>query len=184
MKNSNIFKVLYFDIKRLSNPSKKSEHTKSFNMFNLFNPRFLPVLLIRLSSSTHKIILLRIFSFIISWLNVFIFGIEVTPKCKIGYGLVIPHSNGIVIGALSIGNDVTIFQGVTIGSQVADMDYNPDTRPVIGNNVVIGSGAKVLGSISIGNNVVIGANSVVTKDVVDDVIVAGIPAKIVSSKDL
>ena len=92
--------------------------------------------------------------------------------------LVLPHSSGIVIGATSIGNNVTIFQGVTLGAQEADMSYDLDTRPSVGNGVTIGSGAKILGNVKIGNDVVIGANSVVLKDVNNSEVVGGIQQKL------
>lgn len=177
MKNFNIFITLKHDLKKLNNPNSSASHEHSVNLINLLNPRFLPVILIRMSRLCYKVTLLKPFSYIFTWLNVFLFGIEVTPKCDIGKGLVIAHSSGIVIGATSIGDDCIIFQGVTLGAQEADMSFNKDTRPKIGNNVIIGSGAKILGSINIGNNVVIGANSVVLDNLEDNVTVGGIPAK-------
>lgn len=91
---------------------------------------------------------------------------------NIGGGLIIQHGFSTVIAAKKIGRNCHIFQQVTIG-------YNGTEAPIIGDNVVICSGAKVIGGIHVGNNVVIGANAVVCKDVPDNVVVAGVPAKII-----
>jgi serine O-acetyltransferase len=109
------------------------------------------------------------------------FGIEVTPRCDIGPGLMLPHTFGTVIGATAIGSNATVFQGATIGASSLDMGFDKNKRPVIGGNVIIGAGAKVLGGLSVGNNVTIGANSVVVKSIVDGMVVAGVPAKIIRS---
>jgi serine O-acetyltransferase len=76
-----------------------------------------------------------------------------------------------------------IYHQVTIGAKEVDIGYHEEKRPVIGDNVIIGSGAKVLGGITIGHNVTIGANAVVTQSVPDNVIVGGIPAEIIQSRD-
>ena len=87
------------------------------------------------------------------------------------------HGHGVVIGETAIvGNDVTLYQGVTLGGTGKEKGKR---HPTLGNNVLVGAGAKVLGSITIGNNVKIGAGSVVVKDVPSDTTVVGIPAKIV-----
>lgn len=89
----------------------------------------------------------------------------------IGGGIRVPHNMGIVVsGKASIGECCTIFHQVTIG---VDETNDPDAAPVIGNNVVIGAGAKIVGRVKIGNHVKIGANAVVTKDVPDGVTVVG-----------
>lgn len=101
----------------------------------------------------------------------------------VGPGMVIPHIGGIVVSPHAvIGSNCQLMQCVTIGFKPGDHKG----APTIGNNVFIGPGAKVIGGIRIGNNVVIGANSVVTKDVPDNAVVAGVLAKILSytgSKD-
>lgn len=103
---------------------------------------------------------------------------EIAPYAQIGEGLFIPHSIGIVIGhEVVIGNNCEIFQNVTIGSN--RKEKNGRFMPIIGNNVSIGSGAVVVGGITIGDNVCIGANSYVDKDVPSNVVVAGCPAKII-----
>lgn len=108
------------------------------------------------------------------------YGIQIRHTTNIGKGLYIPHAGTIVVNAGTvIGDNCTILQGVTVGSNFFKERYG---APIIGNNVYIGAGAKIIGSIRIGDNVTIGANSVVTKDVPSDVVVAGIPATIISHK--
>jgi len=117
---------------------------------------------------------------ILSQLNRFLTGIEIHPAAKIGKGFFIDHGMGVVIGETTeIGNNVTLFQGVTLGGTGKESGKR---HPTIGNNVVVGAGAKILGNILIGSNVKIGANSVVLTDVPDDSTVVGIPGRIVRQK--
>ena len=109
-------------------------------------------------------------------------GIEIHPAAKIGSKFFMDHGQGIVIGETAeIGENVTIYQGVTLGgimpSIESDSQRNQKRHPSIGNNVIIGSGAQILGAINIGDNSRIGANSVVSKDVSPNITVAGIPAR-------
>jgi len=109
-------------------------------------------------------------------------GIEIHPGAKIGKNFFMDHGLGIVIGETTeIGENVTIYQGVTLGgimpSVESDLQRNKKRHPTIGNNVIIGSGAQILGSIKIGDNARVGANSVVSKDVPSNVTVAGVPAR-------
>ncbi len=109
-------------------------------------------------------------------------GIEIHPAAKIGSKFFMDHGQGIVIGETAeIGENVTIYQGVTLGgimpSIESDSQRNQKRHPSIGNNVIIGSGAQILGAINIGENSRVGANSVVSKDVSPNVTVAGIPAR-------
>lgn len=92
----------------------------------------------------------------------------------IGGGLLIQHGFATIIHAEKIGNNCKIFQQVTIG-------YNGDKRPIIGDNVEICCGAKVIGGVNIGNNVIVGAQSLVIKDVEDNVVVGGVPAKVLKT---
>lgn len=104
----------------------------------------------------------------------FFTGIEIHPGATIGKGLFIDHGMGVVIGETAeIGDNVLIYHGVTLGGTGKDTGKR---HPTVGNNVVIGCGAKVLGPILIGNNVKIGANSVVLRDVPDESTTVGIPA--------
>ncbi len=103
-------------------------------------------------------------------------GIEIHPGAKIGKGLFIDHGMGVVVGETAIiGDNVTLFQGVTLGGTGKEKGKR---HPTIGNNVVIGTGAKVLGNIVIGDNVQIGANAVVVKDVPPSCTVVGVPGRI------
>lgn len=105
-------------------------------------------------------------------------GIEIHPGASIGKNLFIDHGTGVVIGETAvIGDNVTMFHGVTLGGTGNEKDKK--RHPTIGNNVFIGSGAKILGNITIGNNVKIGANAVVLKDVENDRTVVGIPGYVV-----
>ena len=104
-------------------------------------------------------------------------GIEIHPGAVIGRGLFIDHGMGVVIGETAvIGDNVTLFQGVTLGGTGKE----PGKRhPTLGNNVVVGAGAKVLGSFTIGENVQIGANAVVVREVPPHSVVVGVPGRIV-----
>nr|WP_207746496.1 serine O-acetyltransferase EpsC [Clostridium sp. 1001271B_151109_B4] len=111
----------------------------------------------------------------ISQISRFFTGIEIHPGAQIGRGLVIDHGMGVVIGETAeIGDDVLLYHGVTLGGTGKDKGKR---HPTLGNNVVIGAGAKVLGPIYIGSNSKIGANSVVLKDVPEGATAVGIPAK-------
>ncbi len=104
-------------------------------------------------------------------------GIEIHPGARIGKGLFIDHGVGVVIGETAvIGDNVTLFHGVTLGGTGKEKGKR---HPTIGNNVFIGSGAKILGNINIGNNVKIGANAVVLKDIPDNTTAVGVPVKII-----
>ena len=107
-------------------------------------------------------------------------GIEIHPGAKIGKGFVIDHGMGVVIGETTeIGNNVLIYQGVTLGGTGNETGKR---HPTIGNNVVIGCGAKVLGPVNIGDNAKIAANAVVLTDVPPDSTAVGAPAKIIKIK--
>lgn len=118
-------------------------------------------------------LLARLISQFARWLT----GIEIHPAARIGQGLFIDHGMGVVIGETAeVGDNVTLYQGVTLGGTGKEKGKR---HPTVGNNVVISTGAKVLGSITIGDNVKIGAGSVVLRDVPPDCTVVGIPGKIV-----
>ena len=112
----------------------------------------------------------------------FFTGIEIHPGAKIGKNLFIDHGMGVVVGETSeIGNNVTIYHAVTLGGISPTVDSESQRHekrhPTIGDNVVIGSGAQILGPIKIGNNSRIAANAVVVKDVAENTTMVGIPAK-------
>lgn len=107
--------------------------------------------------------------------------VEIHPGAKLGRRLFIDHGCGIVIGETAeLGDDVTLYQGVTLGGTGKE---NGKRHPTLGNNVVVGAGAKVLGSFTVGDNVKIGAGSVVLKAVPDNCTVVGIPGKVVRKDD-
>ncbi|GAB4437272.1 MAG: serine O-acetyltransferase [bacterium] len=118
----------------------------------------------------------RLLARFLSHIARFLTGIEIHPGAKIGKRFFIDHGMGVVIGETAeVGDDVTIYHGVTLGGT----SWKKGKRhPTIGNNVVIGAGAKVLGPITIGNNCLIGSGSVVVKDVPDDSTVVGVPGRI------
>jgi len=119
---------------------------------------------------------------LLTYLNIVLFGLEVTPRCEIGPGIFFPHPSGTVVGAWRIGSNVTIFQGVTLGAKELDMGFDFRLRPEVGDNVVLGAGSKILGGIHIGDNATVGANSVVLDSVEADGMVAGVPARMVSKQ--
>ena len=107
----------------------------------------------------------------------FITGIEIHPGATIGRGLVIDHGMGVVIGETAeIGDNCTLYQGVTLGGTGKDVGKR---HPTIGNNVLVGAGAKVLGPFKIGDNTKIAANAVVLDEIPDNCTAVGIPAKVV-----
>ena len=123
---------------------------------------------------------------VISQFSRFLTGIEIHPKAKIGKNLFIDHGMGVVIGETSeIGDNVTIYHSVTLGgiSPSINSEEQRDVKrhPTLKDNVVVGSGAQVLGPIVVGKNSKIGANAVVTKDVPENAVMVGIPAKSVGT---
>jgi serine O-acetyltransferase len=106
-------------------------------------------------------------------------GVEIHPRATIGGGLYLVHSTGIVVGpGVVIGRDCTLHQGAVLG-EPGRGSTGTWGEPTLGDNVTIGAHAVVLGKIRLGDRCVVGANSVVTKDVPDDAVVAGIPAKVI-----
>lgn len=117
---------------------------------------------------------------LLTYLNIVLFGIEVTPRCEIGPGVFFPHTSGTVIGAATIGANAIIYHGVTLGAKKLGSEFDPANRPEVGDSVVLGAGSKILGGITIGDNVIVGANSVVVRSVPPNKTVAGIPAREIS----
>ena len=118
----------------------------------------------------------------ISQLARFITGIEIHPAAKIGKNLFIDHGMGVVIGETSdIGDNVTIYHNATLGGISPSINSNEQRHvkrhPTLKDNVVVGSGAQVLGPIEVGKNAKIGSNAVVTKDVPENAVMIGIPAR-------
>ncbi|MDO8704514.1 MAG: serine O-acetyltransferase [Sulfuricaulis sp.] len=120
--------------------------------------------------------LARMFSQLARWLT----GIEIHPGAQIGRRFFIDHGMGVVIGETAqIGDDVTLYHGVTLGGTAWKKEKR---HPTLGNNVVVGAGAKILGPITIGDNARVGSNSVVVKDVPAGATVVGIPGRVIGPK--
>lgn len=116
--------------------------------------------------------------FILKRLSEILTGIEISHDAKIGKGLFIGHLSGVVIGHGSkIGNYPSFHQGITIGGAGRGENHG---SPTIGERVYFGSGAKIIGKINVGNNVMIGANAVVVKDIPENAVVVGVPAKTIN----
>jgi len=129
----------------------------------------------------------RLLARFISQVGRFATGIEIHPGAVIGRRLFIDHGMGIVIGETGeIGDDVTLYQGVTLGGVAPSVDShsqrNVKRHPTLGDGVIVGSGAQVLGPITVGDNARIGANAVVAKDVPSCATVVGIPGRVISSR--
>ena len=168
-----VFKQIRRDIRVIF---ERDPAAKSIWEVILCYPGFHAVLFHRLAHwlYTKKLVLLPRW---ISQLSRFLTGIEIHPGAKIGQGFFIDHGSGVVIGETAeIGDNVTLYQGVTLGGTGKEKGKR---HPTIGNNVVIGAGAKILGSFTVGDNVKIGAGSVVNKPVPPDCTVVGVPGRIV-----
>lgn len=175
-----MFNIAKEDVARYYQICKRDKtHITSFDVIRVFfGFKLTPVLVFRMINFFYRK-KIPILGKLLSLVNFIFFGIEIANNCCIGGGFFIPHSQGIVIGATSIGKNATIYQQVTLGAKNIDIPFNPQNRPSLGDNVVVASGAKVLGGIVIGNNVIIAANAVVTKSVEDNVVLAGIPATVI-----
>jgi serine O-acetyltransferase len=170
--------LLYSDLARQYELEGRSDERPTLFGFvcRLPHPRFLPIVLCRGSkwAMLHGV---PVVPKLLTYLNILLFGLEVSPRCVIGPGIFFPHTSGTVIGASRIGNKAIVFQGVTLGAKELDMVFDSALRPEVGDNVILGAGCKVLGGITIGDNVTIGANSVVVDSVQPNTTVAGIPAR-------
>lgn len=172
------------DLSRFFEIYKIEKKLSNFNVIKYsFHPRFSCIAIYRASKYLH-IKRIRLLSRFLQLLNTIVFSVEISMDTDIAGGLFIPHSFGIVIGASKIGKNATIYQGVTLGAKNLDVPFSHVNRPVIGDNVTIASGAKVLGGITVGNNVTIAANSVVIKNFEDYCVIGGIPAKVLKVKDV
>lgn len=141
-----------------------------------FSPRFAPVALVRTAQCLHAAGWSRMAK-LSALVNFVLFGIEVPPRMPIGPGLVLMHTQGTVLGAASIGANVTLYQQVTLGARELDFAYTLSSRPIVEDDVVISAGAKVLGGLTLGHGSVVGANAVVLRDVPPGYVAIGIPAK-------
>lgn len=166
-----MFKNLKYDLNKVmeNDPAARSK----IEVFLLY-PTIHALIAYRIS---HYLYINKLFFLarLISQISRFFTGIEIHPGAKIGRGLVIDHGMGVVIGETAeIGDNVLLYHGVTLGGTGKDKGKR---HPTVGNNVVIGAGAKVLGPIYIGSNSKIGANSVVLNNVPEGATAVGIPAK-------
>ena len=169
-------KELYYDAQNIM---KKDPAARNLLEVIILYPGFHILIFYKISHFFYKIKLFFI-ARLISQLGRSFTGIEIHPGATIGRHLFIDHGMGIVIGETAeIGNDCTIYHQATLGGTGKDKNKR---HPTIGNNVMVGAGAKVLGPIVIGNNVKIGAGSVVLKNVEDNVTVVGTPINRVIKK--
>jgi serine O-acetyltransferase len=178
MKLQTCFSLVKSDLYRYNG----SRRFKDFIYHYLFTPGFRYSFWMRLCSFLVQSPVLRYGFFHVARLYLihlqFKFGIEVSPKSVIGSGLYIGHFGGITVHQDTIiGKNCNISQGVTLGLSLRGKRKG---TPVIGDNVYIGPGAKVIGAVCVGNDVAIGANCVVTKDVADHAVVVGVPGKVIS----
>ncbi|MBE6071538.1 MAG: serine O-acetyltransferase [Clostridium butyricum] len=166
-----MFKMLNYDLNRILNEDPAA---KSKLEVLLLYPCIHAVLAYRLTHFLYKHKLFFL-ARLISQLSRFFTGIEIHPGAKIGKGLFIDHGMGVVIGETAeVGDNVTIYHGVTLGGTGK---HKGKRHPTIGDNVLIGTGAKILGPITVGNNAKIGANSVVLHNVPEGATAVGIRAK-------
>ncbi len=174
--------LLYSDLARQYELEGRTNARPSLVRFlaRLLHFRFLPNVICR-GSRAAMLAGIPVLPNLLTYLNLVLFGLEVTPKCEIGPGIFFAHPVGCVIGAWKIGSNVTVFQGVGLGALHPDMSFNQALRCEIGDNVFLGAGCKILGPYNIGNNVTVGANSVVMSSVAPNQTVFGVPARIVPS---
>lgn len=169
-----MFKDLHNNVKNIL---KKDPSVHSYIEALLLYPSIYALIIYRFSSFLYRFklyFLARLFS----QLGRLLTGIEIHPGAKIGKNLFMDHGASIVIGQTSIiGDNCLIYHGVTLGSTDKEIPKNKRRHPKLGNNVVIGAGAKVLGDIEIHDNAKIGANAVVLKDVPKNSTAVGIPAR-------
>jgi len=165
----NLIKSLYEDAKNIV---EKDPACRNIAEAIILYPGFHAIFFHRIAHFLYSKKLFFI-SRLISQISRHITGIEIHPGALIGRRLFMDHGMGIVIGETStIGDDCTIYHNSTLGGTGKDKNKR---HPDLGNNVMVGSGAKVLGPIKIGNNVKIGANSVVLKDITSNTTVVGVP---------
>ena len=178
VKEATLKHLLYSDLSRQAELEGQPDARPNFRglLRRLLHFRFLPIALCRASRAA-RLRKIPILPELLTYLNIVLFGLEVTPRCEIGPGIFFPHPSGTVVGAWRIGSNVTILQGVTLGAQRMDLGFDSRLRPEVGDNVVLGAGSKILGGIRVGDNVTVGANSVVVDSVEAGSTVVGIPAR-------
>lgn len=175
---SEVGRYLDADWRRLSALAGQPERPRRWT--SSFGPRFAHISALRWAQVLHARGYTRLAK-IPSLFNFMVFTLEVPARLSIGPGLVMPHPQGIVMGARSIGSNATIFHQVTFGGRVADFEYEPARRPVVGDNVTVSAGAKILGPVSLGDGCTVGANAVVLADVPPGATAVGVPARIIDA---
>jgi serine O-acetyltransferase len=177
-KELSFFESISKDIARIAKYDNNIKKYYLIFKYIVISKGFRAIIFYRLINKTKNIILLKNLLFV---LNVICNNIEISYTATIGPGLLIPHGQCIVIGgSCIIGRNVTIQQGVTIGNNL-DKNRDGKMQPIIGNNVLIAAGAKIIGPVTIGDNSIIGANSVVTSDIPMNSIAVGIPANVIKT---
>ena len=171
----------------LESIKKRDPAAKSILGIILTYPGVKAVLLHRVANFFH-IAGFHLIARIISQTSRFFTGIEIHPGAKIGKNLFIDHGMGVVIGETSeIGNNVTIYHAVTLGGSSPSIDSerqrHEKRHPTVGDDVVIGSGAQIIGPVKVGNGSRIAANAVVVKDVPENTTMVGVPAKAIKSEN-
>src|SRR5208282_3297321 len=163
---SSLKQLLYSDLARQYELEGRHDVRPNFLRFlaRLLHYRFLPNVLCR-SSRSAMLAGIPLVPNLLTYVNLVLFGLEITPRCEIGPGVFFAHPCGVVIGARRIGSNVTIMQAVGLGAKQLDMIFDPEVRPEIGDNVILGTGCKVLGAVHVGNQATIGACAVVLDSV-------------------
>ncbi|MBU0467818.1 MAG: serine O-acetyltransferase [Candidatus Omnitrophica bacterium] len=167
--------VTIFFKQEIESSKEKDPAAKSFIEIVLLYPGLHAIIAYRIAHGLFKK-KIPIIPDIISKVARFFTGIEIHPAAQIGRGCFVDHGMGVVIGETSIiGENVTLFQGVTLGGTGKETGKR---HPTLGDNIVVGAGAKILGNITIGSNSYVGANAVVLQSVPENTTVVGVPGKV------
>lgn len=167
------------DWKRLLEISGQTE--RPYTWKNAFSPRFSAVYIMRRATSSYAVGKFKRAKFW-SLINFLLFNAEIPASAKIGPGFVMPHPQGIVLGAGVIGKNVTVMQQVTFGAKTLDFRFDPSKRPSVEDNVMVSAGAKIIGSVTLGEGCVVGANAVVIENVTKGTLAVGVPARIIAKE--
>lgn len=171
--------VSFFEVLRADMRAMKIKHTNALAMvaYLFLQPGYLAVALHRVSAASYpKGLMGRAVAKFCRRLNNILSACDIHPEAKIGKGFAIMHTPGIVIGKCVIGDNLRIFQNVTLGTLFGEAH---NIRPCLGDNVSVYAGAVVIGNIKIGHSATIGANAVVNRDVPDNCTAVGVPARII-----
>lgn len=146
----------------------------------ILSPRLMPNILIRAAFTLDRSGFGPI-ARLVSLIAFLLFGLEFAIRCPIGPGLFLPHTQGTVLGAASVGRNATIYQGVTLGARELDFSFDPGTRPIVKDDVLLGAGAKILGGITIGAGAKVGANAIVVESIAPGNVALGPVARLLAS---